>query len=108
MLIRFIKLFITLTAFVMLVSEANAQKAFDPADIPVKAFAQLQTTSGMKLSPDGTHLAFYVPFKGRQAIMISPLVRMEDGDHNLDTEDSRTTELTAMEKFLKKHIGHSN
>ncbi|NOZ66573.1 MAG: prolyl oligopeptidase family serine peptidase, partial [Alphaproteobacteria bacterium] len=32
-------------------------------------------------------------------------VVMEDGGHTLDTEASRITKLSAMEKFLKKHIG---
>jgi len=33
-------------------------------------------------------------------------ITMENGAHNMDTEKSRIIKLTAIEKFLKKHIGH--
>ncbi len=57
--------------FVLLTSGAfSGQKS---SDIPLKAFAQLKITSNMKLSPDGTHMAYSMVHKGREVVIIKPL-----------------------------------
>ncbi|PHZ86437.1 hypothetical protein CRD36_00685 [Paremcibacter congregatus] len=56
-----------------LVSLSHAEDAQKSSHIPIEAFAQLKTASGMQLSPDGTHLAFFVVHEGRQVIIIQPL-----------------------------------
>ena len=56
-----------------LVSQSHAADAQKPSHIPLEAFAQLKSASQMKLSPDGTHLAYFMVYKGRQVILVKTL-----------------------------------
>lgn len=44
-----------------------------PSDIPVEAFAQLNDGGQMKMSPDATSIAYFIPFKGRKNIIVQKL-----------------------------------
>lgn len=44
-----------------------------PQDIPIEAFARLPAISQVRISPDGTHLAYLMPVEGRNALIIHPL-----------------------------------
>ncbi|MEM7083822.1 MAG: S9 family peptidase [Pseudomonadota bacterium] len=44
-----------------------------PAELPLKAFAQLPLMQDVELSPDGTHIAFMYPIDGRNHIVIQPV-----------------------------------
>jgi dipeptidyl aminopeptidase/acylaminoacyl peptidase len=56
--------------------ETRAQ-AVKPADIPIDAFAQLPAMRNMRLSPDGTHLAYIRPSKGRWHLVIQKMIGSE-------------------------------
>ena len=49
-----------------------------PSDIPVEAFARLNTGDQMKMSPDAAYLAYITPHEGRKHIKVFKL----DGSHS--------------------------
>ena len=66
-----IRLFLTVIfSFILSINSAWAEDVKSPGDIPIKAFAQLPAIMDMELSPDGSHIAYMVPHKGRKAIVI--------------------------------------
>lgn len=54
-----------------LLGPAAGAEAAEP--IPVKAFAQLRTANLMRLSPDGTHVAYLVSHEGRRNLLMHKL-----------------------------------
>ena len=58
---------------VILSPAAGAQQPASPRDIPIEAFAQLPAMSNARLSPDGTHFAYFRPFNGRDHLVIQRL-----------------------------------
>lgn len=44
-----------------------------PRDIPVESFAQIPSYRGMKISPDGTHIAYRATLQGRSFILVHPV-----------------------------------
>lgn len=51
----------------------QAQQAAAPSAIPVEKFAQLPVIREARLSPDGSHLAYIRPFRGRGHLIIQNL-----------------------------------
>lgn len=51
----------------------NAQSLNDPGAISVEKFAQLPVMTDAELSPDGTHLAYIRPIKGRKHLIVQSL-----------------------------------
>ena len=43
------------------------------ADIPVAAFAQLPRYEGIELSPDGSHIAYRLPIRGLESVVVHPI-----------------------------------
>ena len=67
---------ITLVTIVILLgaaSSAASQQSTKAADIPIGAFAQLPFMRDTELSPDGTHLAYIRPIKGRGHLIIQTM-----------------------------------
>lgn len=52
---------------------AFAQEASSPAELPLKAFAQLPVMQDPELSPDGSNIAFLYPINGRNHLVIQPI-----------------------------------
>lgn len=72
MFCRFLRLLAVRSAVFFVLSSSIAISAPKPSDIPIKDFAQLRTTSSLKLSPDGKYMAYFTVYKGRQLIIIKP------------------------------------
>jgi len=70
---NFFKIFTLFTVLFLIDFQIAAIAAQKPSDIPIKNFAQLKSTSGLKLSPDGTQVAHFLPYKGRQMVVIKPI-----------------------------------
>ncbi len=67
---------ITLKPAIFLLFAASPLYAQSPTDataIPVEKFAQLPAMMDAELSPDGTHLAYIRPYKGRKVLIIQVL-----------------------------------
>ena len=82
----------TVVFLLIVIGMAEAQQTTDPDDIPIQAFAQLPAMRNAELSPDGTHLAYFRPIKGRWNLIIQamigsqgqPVVVPPVGDLNFD------------------------
>ncbi len=69
---------LTLVVTVLLTANALAQSAKTPSELPLEAFSQLPLMQDVELSPDGSHLAFFYPIKGRNHIVIQPIFNADD------------------------------
>lgn len=58
---------------------ALAQTQPEPSGIPVSLFAQLPAIEGARLSPDGSHIAYFSPINGRRHLVIEPIEK-KDGE----------------------------
>ncbi len=64
---------VALVVGALLAVPAFADGAKTPSELPLEAFAQLPLMQNAKLSPDGSHIAFFYPIKGRNHIVIQPV-----------------------------------
>ncbi|MFK8028754.1 MAG: alpha/beta hydrolase family protein [Gammaproteobacteria bacterium] len=64
---------VALFATALVAASAFAEGASTPGELPLEAFAQLPLMQDAELSPDGSHVAFFYPLKGRNHLIIQPV-----------------------------------